>query len=584
MSMEDIEMFSKHFASNLDVVIEFKENANPCTDGKTIILPKNMNKEVLFEMLATLIHETFHIRFTTMTQYTSFAAQGQSFAETLNVLEDIRIDEKAFKLYPECKDLYYMLYKYIMKDIEGFKKEPQAIRILKHMILKHKANKNKEFAEFYYDQDALKIIDKLNLNEDIAKTIKCKNTRDVTVVAMEVIKKIYKFLKENKDGVANDPEFDPNGSSLESFKKKIEEAKAKKEEKLKDQINEKNEKIKEHDKLKKEIAELQSEFAEVSQDNSLSNKEKMQELNKISKKAEDKQQEDTALIKELDEDVREIHRNQAAIARDAKKMSETKDNSEEVFFGDGQSKNMNGFDALKPEDIKSNENYDKIKLERSLDEDLREFFIEKREERINDEEGNRLDSRRLHKLFTNDNNVFTEQQEKEFRTKVLFLVDRSGSMGSRENIIKQAFFTLLTALYRIVDEDNLPIDIAVVAFNEKVQILKAFESQKTPQQIVDSYHICGGTILLEAYNKARDMLESSGEDCEKVLICMTDGEVNDYEIDEINNLATDMKSLFIGINLNIYSKKCKALFGKYNITDIKEVLHILTTAIKESIK
>ena len=150
-AMDDIKIVARHLAQSLKCELVFEDGACPATDGKQIILPTDLNKDVLFELLATLLHETFHIRYSDMDNFRGYG-MDEHMKYAVNVLEDIRIDHKAMQEYPQARGLYKALYDYVMKKhADKLKDEPLPYRVMKHMIVKAK-----QMPECYYDDNAVK--------------------------------------------------------------------------------------------------------------------------------------------------------------------------------------------------------------------------------------------------------------------------------------------------------------------------------------------------------------------------------------------------------------------------------------------
>jgi cobaltochelatase CobT len=91
----------------------------PCTNGKQIFLPQLPPDD--FDAAAVLgngfiDHEAAHVRETDMEVFKKFAEQGPFYKGVLNILEDIRIEQRQGNMYPGSRSNFHRLTQKLVKD------------------------------------------------------------------------------------------------------------------------------------------------------------------------------------------------------------------------------------------------------------------------------------------------------------------------------------------------------------------------------------------------------------------------------------------------------------------------------------
>jgi uncharacterized protein YegL len=224
-----------------------------------------------------------------------------------------------------------------------------------------------------------------------------------------------------------------------------------------------------------------------------------------------------------------------------------------------------------------------LELEKTLDEKLREFFVERREERQIDEDGTRLNRRKLASLYTTSANMFTERHQVDDQTDLIFLLDNSGSMsGQKGSMLVTAVTTLMNSLKRVVFDENLPLSMAVYTFNNTTECIKEFDEELDIQRIASRYRTDGGTTMLPAINKMAEVFDQKGRSERRLLMVLTDAEVSYHEIQVLSNQAkTEMKTVYIGIGADMRNESVRKLFMETNINTEKEILDVLSKVIMD---
>lgn len=139
------------------------------------------------------------------------------------------------------------------------------------------------------------------------------------------------------------------------------------------------------------------------------------------------------------------------------------------------------------------------------------------------------------------------------KSKILFLMDSSGSMSEmlldknpRWKIVSKCVERLTRVLKEVQETEGINVDWEVAKFESYgMQLLS-----KDNWQL--NYRPSGGTALALAFTQAIEHLEKDFTiDGKKMIIVMTDGDVNIRQIDDMKrdiiNHNTDVKALIIGI-------------------------------------
>jgi len=147
------------------------------------------------------------------------------------------------------------------------------------------------------------------------------------------------------------------------------------------------------------------------------------------------------------------------------------------------------------------------------------------------------------------------------RTNVVFVLDRSGSMGHLQNDVIGGFNSFLIEQNKLKDEATL----TTVLFNTTYNLLHDAVNIKNVAPITSKeYSPSGGTALLDALGKAIMATKANSLKKDKVIfIINTDGEENssvEYKKEDIKKLVKEMeqtrdwKFVYIGANVDSFSE------------------------------
>jgi uncharacterized protein YegL len=145
-------------------------------------------------------------------------------------------------------------------------------------------------------------------------------------------------------------------------------------------------------------------------------------------------------------------------------------------------------------------------------------------------------------------------------TYVVFILDRSGSMGGKETDVIGGFNSFLEEQKKLEDDAKL----TTVLFDERYEILHDGVDIKTVKPIARTdYYVRGSTALLDAIGRTVDNVDSYVQEDDKVLFFInTDGYENasyKYSNKQINEMVThlqdehDWKFIFLGAGIDAFA-------------------------------
>ena len=170
-------------------------------------------------------------------------------------------------------------------------------------------------------------------------------------------------------------------------------------------------------------------------------------------------------------------------------------------------------------------------------------------------DGHTVDTEHLDAFFTGDiDSLFKEEKiVRHLKSKLILVLDASGSMGSSKNIIADGFTakyhiarSVAKKLSTILDDlrqEGYEVDYLVRGFDNFYMKYVNWEIEYRPG---------GGTWLYNGFEKAHEeMLEDTTIDGKKIIIMLTDGDVPQADIKQCKDLILktnqDVRSLVLGI-------------------------------------
>ena len=279
-----------------------------------------------------------------------------------------------------------------------------------------------------------------------------------------------------------------------------------------------------------------------------------------------------------------------------------------AFGGDDYGIELGGFKAIDADALADSSNAPAIEGSATLDDIIKDALIVKQDTDHADDGGSKINTARLATLAAgiDADDVFITTDDADHKTRVAFIIDGSGSMahyqtadGSRYNdtratLAVNAAAALLDALNKAIN-NGAPADFDVYVFGANVLKLIDGADEYTRDAFINKYNYArlgkdgnggeldsGSSNLLAAVNTAAAELKDKAQDGARVIIIITDAEVNAAELKELRNgaLLDGERVLFIGANVNTdRNADAAAIFGDYNLKDAASALDIISRAL-----
>jgi hypothetical protein len=187
MNQRTYELLARWISKETKITVEFGD-MGPCADVKNnrIFLPSSVKESNVFAVLAWLIHEAAHLRYS---KFPDDLSAGKVSHDIINAIEDIRIDNANFNLLPNIRDFYErMIRDHVItpENIERMKKAPLLTRSLIQTILRQEG-----FPELP-DPEAIKKCQETDLGllvDEAKQHINNKNWTKVKTVVAEIMKR-----------------------------------------------------------------------------------------------------------------------------------------------------------------------------------------------------------------------------------------------------------------------------------------------------------------------------------------------------------------------------------------------------------
>jgi len=615
MKKEAFQEIAKHFAESIKVNLRFEEGACPATNGSEIVLPTEMSENYLDETLGALLHETNHIRYTDMAYFSNL---GTLQREVTNVLEDIRVDNRSLKTYPNSRCFYVSLVDDVLNRCkEQLEKESFQLKILKSLVL---LSVGFDIEKIYGRDEHWNFIkDKVNvLLPTVSDVINCTSTKELEPHVLKVIKEVFGDQPNEKSqqqtGSGNPEDVPCNGGNggeganqdeqnglndvadmIENYTDTQEKYNdlSKEKEVLEDEMKSIGE---QYSKAKRSYKTYQTKARKLRYYGDMNNPEQKEKLDYYDSKSEERQKEMTKLSSDYSKTACKKYK-VSSITNDTESKLETMrykiDTLVTSEFTRTGNCNLLGFNALDNDKLKD-KNYVNIPYNQTLDELIKETLILKQEEYFSEETG-KLNSRYLHEIYTDAENIFQEKDEKKIKTKVALVMDVSGSMDSttwissngeysygkdsRHKVCLNVMNVLASSFSKAISQ-GAPGDMSIYVFGTDVGMIKDTVSGFIPINYDTYYtHIAkygGNTNLSKAVNHVVNDLSSDPE-YRNVMILVTDAEVNEEELQKmVNNISTsDVRVMYIAIGSTLNSPAAKELFGENNIEVPEDAIKIM---------
>ena len=604
--MDDYRMLAEHFGKSdrVRVVISGSEAK---TDGETIWLPENVPAEIQSTLLATLLHEAYHIRYSDFKEgQKAQAAGGDHRFHVLNVLEDIRIDHKILGDWPNAKNLYFDLDEYI-HDVHGekFAALPWQVQVLRRVIFESYGDPDL-FSPFYPKGSEVETWFEKHgdfAKDVIARAKKAKDTQALEPLIDEILHRLFpgdearkkereeleqeRQGQSGKGGQARGEQREAQGQGQEAYDKLAkldEDARENEKEAHRERAQGKQ---KDQDA---EAAEKQGKKAEAARAKS--------EAKDHNDKAEEHEKKADALNKQakpLDQKLQDLKKNFEAAKKAAEKAEKAAAQAEaaqgKMDQEDAQAqadglKGLNeigvGFDKIQAQDL-----IVRKLVPENIEDEVLEFLRCREDRKIHAREG-KIDPRRLPTFYNPDNLFEYSLNDGKYKTRVHFLVDVSGSMGDKlsgEDVRKSAMATeavinISKAIEKGIGE-GLDIDYGIFGFDNEAHEVKLFDQPLVEQAVKNGLVPRGGTDPRRVIENIEEKNQPDNVRTKQVVFMITDGEFGSDAYTYLEQrLGGHIKWIFLGIDADSgYDKRCKDLFGKYNVGRAKDLKNALGRAL-----
>jgi myosin heavy subunit len=567
--MENLKIITKHFSRDTKANVIYEENACPSTDGRNITLPTRVNSEYADETIGAMLHETSHIRYT---QFDNMPNLSSAEFDCLNVLEDIRIDYKTCKEYPNAKYFYEtLLDECIQTKGDALRNEPQAVKVLKSLLI-HADGRNP--SDVYTDDEkTLELFEKYKGLVGIAR--QAESTESLVDYARQLCKQLFDDTKDSKQDDKLDEEIEQLNQQREELHQQCSEL---------------------DDKADKQQAEStrckRNMTANFNKASKQVDKEKADEYMERAKEWNEKLDESNEKLEKDNEEYQNTREEYLQTKKQQREKENEKESRESNGFKSDPDADIKGFTALDKSKVKD-DNSNAISSTETLDSIIADKVISRRDSIIHDDEGVVLNANKLHDLYTDVDELFNEDEVKEYKTKVSFIIDSSGSMGNANCPSDRASLCVrVTKLFadaiKKAQLRGAPIELDLFAFGDtvgKLCNLDDYDEQTLNAQYNNAqYDLGGGTELVECVNHITDdMKQNLDTDSDAVAIVLTDAEIGEYQLKALVNQADsdDVRFVFIAITPDRWSQTNESfqqVFGDnvVNSHDDNDVIDVIT--------
>lgn len=615
---EEFKILAEHFADkdNIRIVLKGTEAKSDPTKN-TIYLPEDVPEEMFGVTLATLLHEAARLKHTT-----GLVSGHSESPETyvMNLLEDIRIDIKNIDKYPNAKGLYADLLEYYeTKYGEEFKKLPKEVKILREVALKSYGH-NALFDKFRDPNPEVADFVKANakeIDEIIGLTKKCKKTPELVPVARRLMRLVF-----SADMSEMEKQFQEAQQAAEEAAQQDQEA-AGKAAAANKELSEKGRDV----KTKMNEADAADNEAEYNERQAQSNEAEAGAYEKAAEERKQRGQANDAHAYKIAADNRRLQaKQQREDAQHRRKLAAEKravaaQQAQAQGIGDLQKQAQEAYERLSKttaearafqqkakilelscnkerlEKIKGLQkiaigfgNIDKndfivktVKISQTLEERLLEFLKNKQERSVICDDG-KIVPIKLPTFYNPDTLFEQKPDDNQKRTRIFFLVDRSGSMnGAKYTHCTEALINICDVIEKGISYHGMDLEYAIYGFDDSVYLVKDFEQAYNQKQIAAGLSPNGGTDPTETIKTIENVICDSTRTKEFVFF-ITDGDMPVYAYEFVRQqLGGKKKWVFIGMDINTNSPDSKALFGNYNIRTPQDIQKVLTRAIEDTI-
>lgn len=601
-------MLAEHFGRNGLVRVIVRGNEAK-TDGTTIYLPENVPAEMHGVLLSTLLHESYHIRLTNFAVAPKLGKDSHRM-HVLNVLEDIRIDTQVHADWPNSSNLYWdLLAYYVGAHGPEFDALPWQVRVLRNLMTRG-YRRPAAFDRYLHTDKEVRAFEAKHmpaLDSIIDRSKAAPDTGALAPLIDEVLALLFPMAEaEERQRQANVQAIKDNAAKARAARDGQRAAQAQAKEKHKQAVEDENEaheaereEVREKgqaDKKRadakdakakgkaKEAQDLEDE-ADAHESNAKAAKEKagkakarraqaQKDLEALEKEFQAKKAEGDKAQKIVDDANAAL---QAARAQNAEKEAKGLVGANSIGIG---------FDKVKVDDLVVKEI-----MPENVEEEVREFLRDNEARKVNAPEGI-IDPMRLPTYFDADRLFKREVADAQYKTRIHFLVDISGSMASpisgddsrigKSEAATQAVLDVCRGVDSAITCDGLDVEFGIFGFDTEAHEIKGFNQDLDEAIVRKGLAPRGGTDPLEVL---RNVEEKHRPDCirtKQIVFFITDGQFGPdaYEYLE-KNTGGHIQWVFLGIDVLDNDPKAVELFGKFNVKQAGDLKRALGKALVE---
>lgn len=495
MQQETYEIIAKYIADSHELAIQWHdEPVTPSCDttARVLHLPVNLNERKMYGALALLMHEAAHLKYSS--KLPDSLVDNKFEHEILNCIEDARIDVLNMSKLPNVKSFYEILY----KDNEYRTDIPLHARCLIYLIYRY---------ERFYN-----LINDPEAQQKVGEYFSWNTRR--TSLHHEFSNGVYYIHHSHWDRVKDcikaiasrfpqpgQPNQQPNGNGEQGEDKKDQQKQGDSGKQEKDS----------NDSNGKSNQQRQGDDAKDGQQtpNGSNGKQKCEKVDK----------------KDEPEDIMTKHGRPGA-----------------GYFKDGAGTGKKGRRAPA------------VVIREATKNKFKELLNLKMTKVV--DSGNSLCTDNLAAFLTGDIDELLKEEKvvKKKKSKILLLLDASGSMdvdlmdgNRRRDVVTACTEHLVKTLEQVRQLEGVNVDWDVAGFAGYYQPFKKATWQD------EYYRIGGGTMLLHAFNQAKEqLLKDPMVDGKRLIVLFTDGAVSPRELDEMKKSlltqSSDIRCMIIGVD------------------------------------
>ncbi len=152
-------------------------------------------------------------------------------------------------------------------------------------------------------------------------------------------------------------------------------------------------------------------------------------------------------------------------------------------------------------------------------------------------------------------NIKRNEKNERKRIEIVFLLDRSGSMGGLETDTIGGYNSFLDS------KKGMDAVITTVLFDNKIEIIHDRENIKNVKHLTNrEYYVRGSTALMDAIGFTINKIKNESKDRKVIFVITTDGLENasrEYSKSKIKKMIqkeNDWEFMYLGANINSYDE------------------------------